>query len=84
MKNKINQFEDITHKLTEMGLSLDTKTGGYFIANNNLHIQTSGWEQTPLIKGSTTKEVSLLPSNLFLKSLLETEKSFNLKLFTDS
>ena len=84
MKNKTKKFENITQKLNDMGLTLDTKTGGYFIPNNDFYVKTSGWEQSPSIKGNKTKEVKLLPYNIFLKSLLETEKSFKLKLFVNN
>ena len=84
MKKLANKFQNISKKLDELGLTLNHKSGGFFVPTNTLSVKKEGWDQKITIQLNNEKTVKLLPYDAFLSSLRETEKSFSLKLFVDN
>ena len=76
-------LKEISDILADLGLELDGSTGGMFVTNQgNVKVNYSESETT--VRFDNRSDIVLLNGDLFLKSLRETESSFNIKLFVDA
>lgn len=76
-------YQDISKVLTDLGLFMNDQTGGmnYPDSTGSVELDRYGSE-TKLVFDDET-EIVMLDGDLFLKSLRETENSFNIQFFVN-
>ena len=75
-----NQLLDLSVALERMSLSLTEDTGGVFHSHNHAEISCDKLTQEQTILLDKTHAVFLVNPTIFLQSLKETERSFNMHL----
>ena len=75
-------LKEISDILADLGLELNGSTGGMFVTNQG-DVNVNYVDNETTIRFNDRSEIVLLNGDLFLKSLRETESSFNIKLFVN-
>ncbi|RAP31381.1 hypothetical protein DID76_02985 [Candidatus Marinamargulisbacteria bacterium SCGC AG-414-C22] len=76
------ELDNIYYKMSDLGLFCDDKTGGFYQDNfSGKVVQSSRSSADHEISHHDGTRISFFDGDIFLKSLAETEKSFNIKLF---
>ena len=79
----IKHLTNIFDLFEELGLSINDKTGGFF-EDSDVKILYDKSALNHYIRYADGNEVVMLDGDLFLKSLKETEKNFNINFFVNA
>ena len=77
------KYQDISKVLTDLGLFMNDQTGGMVYPESTGHIEIDRYGSETKIKFRDDTEIVMLDGDLFLKSLRETENSFNIQFFVN-
>ena len=77
------KYQDISKVLSDLGLFMNDQTGGISNSEINGYVQCDRYKSETKIVFSDSTEIIMLNCDLFLKSLRETENSFNIQFFVN-
>lgn len=77
------KYQDISKVLTDLGLFMNHQTGGMFYPETKGCVDVDIYGTETKIRFEDETEMTLLDGDLFLKSLRETENSFNIQFFVN-
>ena len=72
----VDQLEDIHEFLNKVNIPYSSETGGFYAPNHNFKIQKEGYLCTELSITNDEGQPILVDTNIFLRTIKETEKMF--------
>ena len=77
------KYQDVSKVLTDLVLFMNHQTGGMTYPDSTGHVEVDRYGSETKIKFTDNTEIVMLDGDLFLKSLRETENSFNIQFFVN-
>jgi len=78
------KYMDISKVLKELGLFMNEQTGGQLFDDTSGSVDYDPYECETTVNFDDGRQIVLLNGDLFLKSLKETENSFNIQFFVNA